>query len=575
MSYEQDEQGIVKMGKDGAVQLSNFHAQILKQTTYHDGSKTKTILTISGSLPPKEGSNDRRQLPEIEVAAKDFASMSWIGDKWGMEPIVFPAPSAERELRTAIQLFSSPESVDVYTHTGWAKIDKKDVYLTSSGALGAKKLDRAVTVRLTNELKNYEMDDGDPGEPLEAALILADIASSGIGWVLLLAAFRAAAGAADFAIHVAGRTGAFKSETVSLFQSLFGSKMDARHLPGSWSSTANALEQQAYLTKNALFVIDDYVPYGTAWQVRALNKTADQLFRGQGNQAGRARLTDTSSLQQTYYPRGIILSTGEDIPEGHSLRARAMIMELVPGDVDPERLSRSQARRDMFPKAMAAWIQHIARIGQAEFMKQLKVQAALIRDQHREIGHTRTPSIIGDLLATAEMLAMMFPEDQRQHIVNAARVKVLEIASKQQEYLTVADPTTAYIETIQLLLASHIAHIRTRAGGIPKQAESLGWTKEDASGEIPSYKAHGTKLGWIDWNEREIYIDPNTVALVKRHSSGRLAMSNSTLFKRLKEQGLLARNDEARQRNTCRVTCENATRQVLVFEIPTIMDQDE
>ena len=44
-----------------------------------------------------------------------------------------------------------------------------------------------------------------------------------------------------------------------------------------------------------------------------------------GNQAGRARLTDTSNLQQTFYPRGVIFSTGEDTPEGHSVRARMMI----------------------------------------------------------------------------------------------------------------------------------------------------------------------------------------------------------------------------------------------------------
>lgn len=577
MSYEKDENGIVKFGKDGPVQLTNFHAQIEKQTTYHDGAKTRTVLTITGSMSPREGEEKRRELPPIEVPAKEFATMTWISDRWGMEPIVFPAPSSERELRTAIQLFSKPVSVDVYTHTGWSKINGKDAYLTSSGALTATKMDRSITVRLTPELANYKLTEpcSEQGEEMDAVLLLADLAESGIGWILLLAAFRAAVGAADFAVHIAGRTGAFKSEAVSLFQSLFGEEMDARHLPGSWSSTANALEQQAYLTKNALFVIDDYVPYGTAWQVRALNKTADQLFRGQGNQAGRARLTETSSLQQTYYPRGIILSTGEDIPEGHSLRARAMILELVPGDISPDRLSRCQERRSMYPAAMSAWIQKIAKAGQSGFLGELKKQAAVIRDENREIGHTRTPSIVGDLLATAEVFATMFPKQRQAAIVKAARTRVLAIAAKQEEYLTVSDPTTAYIETIRSLLGSHIAHMRTKTGGIPRNAEELGWTKEDRGGEIPSYKAHGTKIGWVDWEAQEVYIDPNTTTLVKRHSGGRLAMSSNTLFKRLKEQGLLGRADETRQRNTCRVTCENATRQVLVFDVQTIFNDEE
>lgn len=151
----------------------------------------------------------------------------------------------------------------------------------------------------------------------------------------------------------------------------------------------------------------------------------------------------------------------------------------------------------------------------------------------------------------------------------------MKFGNMQNQYLEHSDPTMAFVETIQQMMGSHTGHIRTRAGGIPRNPESLGWSKEESSGEIPSYKAHGQKLGWVDWQCNECYIDPNAMNMIKKHSGGRLAMSNATLGKRLKEAMLLERTDEARQRNTCRVTCENASRQVLVFSCDTIIPKDD
>ena len=173
--------------------------------------------------------------------------------------------------------------------------------------------------------------------------------------------------------------------------------MDARHLPGSWSSTANALECQAYYACNAAFVVDDFVPVGTSWQVRAYQTSADKIIRSQGNQSGRARLSDTANLQTAYYPRGIIMSTGEDTPEGHSVRARLLILELSPGDIRTEQLTICQKMRKLFPAAMKALIQSLC-INPVEITE----RAERIRNENITTGHTRTPPMLGRLIATAE-----------------------------------------------------------------------------------------------------------------------------------------------------------------------------
>ena len=100
---------------------------------------------------------------------------------------------------------------------------------------------------------------------------------------LLAAVFRAVlVGDTDFALHLAGPTGSFKSEAAALAQQHFGAGMDARPLPANWSSTANALEGLAFSAKDALLVVDDFCPTGAAHDVQRYHREADRLFAARG-----------------------------------------------------------------------------------------------------------------------------------------------------------------------------------------------------------------------------------------------------------------------------------------------------
>jgi len=79
--------------------------------------------------------------------------------------------------------------------------------------------------------------------------------------------------------------------------------MDARHLPGSWQSTANALEELAFEAKDVLLTVDDFVPAGSAKDVQRLHSEADRLLRAQGNLSARQRLRVDQSLRPQRPPR--------------------------------------------------------------------------------------------------------------------------------------------------------------------------------------------------------------------------------------------------------------------------------
>lgn len=578
-SYERLEHRTYKINDEGErILLANFTAKITKETRISDGINTETILTVNGTAANPENREQGTRLPEVEIQASAFNGMQWVMNAWGVRAIIQPGSGVKDDLRTEIQLNSRPELKIIYRMIGWTKLENEPAYLHSGGAVTAKGNDATVTTRLPMELTRYELTNiGSPEEAFKASLNLTKLAPPEVAWTLWTGTFAPLFGPVDFALHLTGRSGTFKSELVSLFQSHYGREMDARHLPGSWSSTPNALEAQAFHAANAVFVIDDFVPVGTSWQVRSYQTAADKIIRAQGNQAGRARLTDTSGLQTTYYPRGIIISTGEDTPEGHSVRARMMINELSPGDINPETLSKAQDKRDLYSTVIMTLVQDLCKK-----MPDLTKRTNDIRNANIQIGHTRTPPMIGRLIATGEAVLWWatskkwLTKKQCDEYVNEMGKHVTQAGAQQNKYLESADPVEVFMAAFRQILGAGQAHLRTTNGGIPQKATSLGWTEERSQGDLPTYKSHGPCVGWISWNDDELFIEINTgYAAVKKIAGQELTLTKQTLFKRMKDAGCLTRVDDARQRNTVRITAENHARQVIALSASMVLETQE
>ena len=574
-ALEEETQRWYKQSKDEGYQLlTNFTAQITHEHVYHDGPRTNTVLTLAGTMIDKDGATV--ELKPVTIDATELKSMSWVPQKWGMRPLLYPVPGCERDVSTILQIVSQPVKTDIYTHTGWARIGTQHGYLTMTGALLEKTFRRDIAVQLPAELTHYALPD--PTETtkqdVHASLSLLKIGPPTVLWPSYLATFRASLGPADFALFIAGRTGTFKSELASLMQSHYGTAMNARKLPASWNSTGNALQALSYRSKDALIVIDDYVPIGTGYQLRGLAAKVDEVIRAQGNQAGRTRLTDTSSIQGTMYPRGIILGTGEDVPEGHSIRGRMLVSELAPGDIPIKLLTNAQANRPSYAKALADWIRYAI---EQQLPDKIKGAADIYRDTVLGIGHSRTPSILGDLMATAEYVAQWCQERKWLSPKNAAdfatraHEALKQAGQNQKQYLTTADPIEIFTATIRQILATQKAHLRTRNGGVPEHADLYGYIITQGHGEAVNYKACGPCIGWLDAEKSEFLLDPNALAYIKKQSDGHLAVTDQTFAKRLKDAQLLIRTDAARQRNTVRQTIDGHPRNVLAMNMHDVL----
>jgi len=121
-----------------------------------------------------------------------------------------------------------------------------------------------------------------------------------------------------------------------------------------------------------------------------------------------------------------------------------------------------------------------------------------------------------------------------------------------------------------------MGHARSLSGAVPRQPELLGWTDDSQSAEVPRFLSHGPTIGWVDWDRNEFFLD---LALgyptVRKVMGQEVSLTKATLFKRMKDAGLLTRTDDTRMRNSVRVTAEQHPRNVLAMALDQTIKSDD
>ncbi|HEV3080975.1 MAG TPA: DUF927 domain-containing protein, partial [Gemmataceae bacterium] len=462
------------------VPLCNFTAQICEVITRDDGVELVSQFVLDGTLA------DGRPLPPVQVPTADFAGLDWVTPLWHGEAVVYAGMGMHDHARVAIELLSQNRTRrTIFTHTGWREIAGVWHYLHGGGAIGPAGTAPDIEVSLPGALARYTM----PPPPEEAELIAAvraslalldGLAPDQLAFPLQGAVFRAALGTApgalDLSVHLAGPHGAGKSELVALAVQHYGAGMDARNLPGSWLSTGNALEGLAFAAKDALFVVDDYAPRGTSGDRQRLEREADRLLRAQGNRAGRQRMRADGGIRPERPPRGLILSTGEDVPGGQSLRGRLLILDASPGDVPLARLTSYQrdASAGLYAKAMAGFVRWLAP-HYGELCVRLPDERAALRDKALTgAGSPRTPGIVADLALGLKLFfdfacsIKACTDAERDTFACRGWQALLKAADAHAKHVEAAEPTALFLRLLLAALASGRAHVADREGRVPE-----------------------------------------------------------------------------------------------------------
>lgn len=563
------------------VLLANFRATITEYRIEDDGVEHRLLYLIEA-----EGKPGRQT---VQVLATSFNSMGWLqelGPRWILE-----AGQSQRDhFRAAIQHLS-PEPVRrvCYTHLGWREIEGVGwCYLTASGPIGPVGPVPGVEVRLDGALARYALsvpaNAAETKKVVHATLRVLALAPDEVGMPLFAMVWRAVLGDADFSGFLAGQSGTRKTATAAVAQSFWGPDLDERHLPGSWSSTANYTEIQGFQAKDALLVVDDFAPTGSTADVQRYHREADRLLRGQGNLAGRGRLRRDGTPRPARPPRGLILSTGEDVPSGQSLRARTFILEIGPATIDLVVLTECQkaAREGIYARAMGAFVQWLAP-HYPGVREALKASAPALRRLFQEGSpHGRTASIAAELLAGfdvwlvfAEAAGAITAEERAKLHERCLRALRAGMAA-QASQVAASEPTRRFLELLGSAIASGEAYVADPKGEAPVQEgpEAWGW-RGFTGGSVQQgeggWRSVGQQVGWVAG--QELYLDPTAALKAAQRmavGSDGLAISEATLGKRLAERGLLRSREGKRGRVRVRVQLQGKRRAIWHLGVDTL-----
>ena len=571
-----------RKGEAKPIRLCNFTAEIEREVVKNDGLTTSRHFKVSGRLETGEA------MPTIDVPASEFDRLDWLPTSWGASAQITVGSRFKDHVVAAIKERSNPEILQLCQHTGWSQFNDELLYLTHTGGIGTKGLNLDASCELQGPLGDFSLPTPVDPRTLDLEGILEafrDLQKDGTALVLLGAAMRAVLchfHPATCSVYLQGTTGTFKSAAAGVLQGFWGSKFDGANLPANWSSTGNALEKTAFLAKDCLLVVDDFVARGTRQEVAYTHRNAERLLRAQGNQSGRSRMTAKAEIRNAFYPRGIVMCTGEDVPNGHSLQARLVIVNIARGAIDTSVLSQLQklARSGHLATIMASFVQWLAAEAKANKLTE-SIDMALECD-HENIGsggHARTQDNLANLL-TGLRVFLDFAEDagemsssKVQEFMDSATDAARSLGAMQANIDQEASDAQRFLELIRVAVSSGKAHIESKFGGEPENPRTLGWRKVETYGGFRS-EAMGSRIGWAD--KDAIYIDPGaSLSIVKAIASSldnHLGSSQLAIGKSLSEASLLTQHEKGR--NTAKVSILGHRPNVFALRLSDIFELD-
>ncbi|MFZ5451386.1 MAG: DUF927 domain-containing protein [Thermodesulfobacteriota bacterium] len=508
-------EGFDRKGVPYTTALANFQARIIEEITRDDGLKRAKEFHVTGCL------DTGKPLAPALIPATEFDSLKWIVREWGAAAAPAPGRSLPPHLVNAIKAHSQGfKRRTVYAHTGWRLVGDAWRYLHGGGAIGPGE---DFEVDLGENLGNYRLPEPGGLEAAQASLRFLEIGPWEVTAPLLACAYLAPFAdllKIDFSLWLYGPSGSFKSTLAALALSHFGS-FDRLTLPGSWFSTGNSLEKLCFTLKDSLIVIDDFMPAASAKDFHHMTEKAGRLLYQVGNRSGRGRLAPDLKARPNYFPRGLIISTGEVLLPGQrqSATARYLGVELDPKKtpIDLARLTAAQEEAPLYAMAMAAYLEDLApRLEDVqEGVRDLwEGYRKAFRDKAHGKDHMRVPEIQAWLEVGFEYFLRFqtrmgtITEEQAYQMLNRAWGVFAALGEVHARRIEGERPTIKFIAVLRELFYTGRIFVESisYAGVAPPNPEALGW-----AGSEPKAK-NAFPVGWAD--ETTLYLLPETALRV-------------------------------------------------------------
>ena len=165
-----------------------------------------------------------------------------------------------------------------------------------------------------------------------------------------------------YILFCSGVTGKGKTSVAQLYQNFFG-RFDDKGTLVAWGNTPKRIEKAGFYFNGALFVTDDFKKANIG---RYQWNDARRILQGYADGNERGRLKRNAEFKEGEMIRGMLLVTGEDLPEGEASNLARMIeVSFDSNRYTPEHsgtYARCLARQHLYRGLMAhyvAWTQRI------------------------------------------------------------------------------------------------------------------------------------------------------------------------------------------------------------------------
>jgi hypothetical protein len=278
-------------------------------------------------------------------------------------------------------------------------------------------------------------------------------------------------------VHLHGQTGSQKTAFTLTMMSFFG-RFGEGYVTETWMSTINKIRHSLYLARDLTLHVDDYK---AGYAHLAQGQTVG-LVQNYGDRTARGRLTPSQTAQKTTLPRGLLLSTGEDLWSGdQSQLARVIVIPIPRGKIVPDEHAMDnplrKAQRCAADGTLAlvggTYLQWMATKGLDNVEAAYKEQRVAVEDSIRgngrwEISHGRSITSLASLIAVERIVSAFLKErlpeayEEFCKAASAASRALLENAVSDSTEAAAYSPFDALRDEIQSAIEANEARFELR-----------------------------------------------------------------------------------------------------------------
>ena len=478
--------GIYRRTAAGESRLTNFVARIDREVKVHDDVQGEARFEGTVRLHGREH--------PFAIPARDYA------DGRKLQGVLYEAAGAQarflgdpRQLLDACSSLSEPARIERTTNFGW--VADGTAFLAPSGVvtdegfrdyrdgevrvdLGAEQAARWLDLRglEPGELRDARRHVAEDLLPLHDRVVMCSL----LGAVALAPLLRFVPGVNRFGLWLRGTTGEGKSFAAKLAQNFFGDfPIEDGSRVGRWTSTVGFTQRQGFYFKDALYLVDDYKPESVRHHevVKLLQNYADNSTRG--------RLNADATTKASREVRGLLVATGEDVPEhSASALARLVVVEVPRRDKDLGRGSRCLQWRPAYRGVMADFLRWTIAGGRPEaFRDRVAVlQGAYYEPIAGRQNDLRIATNFALLGAAFEEFAAYLADVWDGARAEAATFVEVDLPALRDRMVgAVQDqlPSATFLEELRTLIAT--GRVRLAGGGAPRTTLPAG----DRSAHVP------------------------------------------------------------------------------------------